>query len=215
MGQSSSFKSVVLNVIVRCLLEVADLILDWDFFIEVNKKDEDSIINVKWAILAFAIFGTVMFLTNLIAFCVRVYTKRKEEVISDEFYEGAKTALSIISGICTWMEDLPQILLAVVVAVKTTDLISDVQLVKAWYALVEALLQIALNFKELQLCSSERPVGCKRGLVVFNLIGSILILFVTVFLLTELHQDNFKEITMKTTNYTTSPNIENMTSLFI
>jgi hypothetical protein len=188
---------LVLYIGVRCLLEVVDLGLDWDFYIEVDNSDQESIIRakkMKWAILGFAIFGTMMFLATFITLIVRACMKKKEGNISETLNQRAKDALTVLSFICVWFEDLPQISLAVAVAVKSTELISDIQLVKAWYSLAEAAIQAIITFVQLRLCCSNKPEGWKRVLLIFELIANFLILFVSVFLLIELYCDNFKEI---------------------
>ncbi|XP_061193493.1 uncharacterized protein LOC133201718 [Saccostrea echinata] len=187
---------IILYAAVKWLLEVVDLGLDWDFYIEVQHTDQQSIIRavkLKWAILGFAIFGTVMFFSTLIAFCIKIYKKRKQKNLSKS-YQDVKKAVSIMSLICTWFEDFPQIVLAVIVAVKSTELISIIQLVKAWYALAEATLQATIIFIELRLCCLKKPDYWKRVLLILELIGITLIFLVSIFLLIELYQDNFKEI---------------------
>lgn len=197
---------VVLYIILRFVLEVVDLGLDWDFYKEVADSDQESIIRaekVKWTIFGFAVFGTVMFLITVIVFSLKIYTKRRKGKVSEEFYEKVNNVLSVLSCACIWLEDLPQIVLAVVVAVKSTELISDVQLVKAWYALAEAIIEstITLTIK-LRPCCDNKPGGWRRALMILELIGNILILLVSAFLLIELYQDNFKEMYPQQNNAT-------------
>ncbi|XP_062615576.1 uncharacterized protein LOC134277278 [Saccostrea cucullata] len=196
MDKSCRNSFIILYAVVRWLLEVVDLGLDWDFYIELQHTDQQSIIQavkLQWAILGFAIFGTVMFFSTLIVFCIKIYKKRKQENLSKS-YEDVKNAISVFSFICTWFEDLPQIVLAVIVAVKSTDLIAYIQLVKAWYALAEGSLIAIIIFIELRLCCANKPNHWKRVLLICELIGITLILLGSIFLQTELYQDNFKDI---------------------
>jgi hypothetical protein len=178
------------------VLEIGDLILDWDFYVEVKNSDQESIIravDVKHAILGFAIFGTIMFFATLITLIARVCMKMKGGNISETLKQRAKNVYAALAFFCVWLEDLPQIVLAVVVAVKSTELISGIQLVKAWYALAEAAMESTMTTVELRPCCDNKPEGWKRVLLIFELIANILILIVSGFLLIELYFDNFKE----------------------
>jgi hypothetical protein len=121
------------------ILEIADLVLDWDFYIEI--KDVDLIASeIRYCVLGFAILGSVLFLFTLINKCVTVCDANyKEEK------DKCATGLSLLS---TFAEDLPQIVLALIVESKTTSLLSPVQIVKAFYGIIEPIIQIALNGRE-------------------------------------------------------------------
>ncbi|CAC5411702.1 unnamed protein product [Mytilus coruscus] len=83
------------------LVELIDLGLDWDFFNEVNKTDQERIRSkkeLKYSILAFAIVGTVTFILQQVAI---YYDSRKN--YSHLTYS---TTMSFIS---TWVEDIPKL----------------------------------------------------------------------------------------------------------
>jgi hypothetical protein len=186
---------IALYIVLRYVLEVVDLGLDWEFYVEVTDSDQESIIRavgVKRAILGFAIIGSVIFLLTFIIFSFGVYIKRKHDNISEETEQRVKDALVVLSFICIWLEDLPQIALAVVVAVKSTELISNIQLAKAWYALSEAVIETVINIAELKECIKNKEKIWNRVLVISELVGNIFILSIAAFLLKELYQDNFK-----------------------
>ncbi|CAC5411701.1 unnamed protein product [Mytilus coruscus] len=168
-------------------MELIDLGLDWDFFAEVDKTDQEKILRkdeLKYLILAFAIVGSITFLLQLLAI----------------YYDSEKnyshlTYSTTMSFISTWIEDIPQIIFAVWIAVISSELISNVQYVKASYAIVEALLHFGVSIWQL-CCKSEkfkykRNSNCLKTLLVLDLIGGILILCASVFLLIELLFDNF------------------------
>ncbi|VDH91092.1 Hypothetical predicted protein [Mytilus galloprovincialis] len=168
-------------------MELIDLGLDWDFFVEVNKTDQEKIQRndeLKYSILAFAIIGSVTFILQLVAI---YYDSRKN--YSHLTYS---TTMSFIS---TWFEDVPQIMLAIWVASISSDLISNVQYIKAAYAIVEAVIHFGVSIWQL-CCKSEkfkykRNSSCLKTLLVLDLIGGILLLGASVFLLIELRFDNY------------------------
>jgi hypothetical protein len=82
------------------LIELVDLGLDWDFYIEVNSTEQDiqHKTELRYLILAFAVVGSITFLFGLIGLR---YDARK-----DYKHLTFSTALSMIS---TWLEDVPQI----------------------------------------------------------------------------------------------------------
>jgi hypothetical protein len=120
-------------------LEIADLFLDWDFYAEIRKTGlvaEET----EHYILGFAILGTLLFLGTVLNKCVTV--------CDDRFEEEDDTCGTVLSLLSTVFEDLPQIILALIVASTTTGLLSPIQIVKAVYGIIEPLIQIALNCRE-------------------------------------------------------------------
>ena len=169
-------------------MEIIDLVLDWDFFIEINKTEQEPIQSdevLKLAIFVFAIIGSVTFVLEFISMCL--------DIRADCKYLTYSTVMSFIS---TWIEDFSQIVLAVRVAVLSSELISNVQIAKAIYAIIEATIHIGISFW--QLCCKDdykRNSSCLQVLIVLNLIGSFLILGCSGFLLYELYEDNFHSST--------------------
>lgn len=165
-------------------LEAADLYLDWDFYVEVNSTEQEiqHKTQLKHAILVFAIFGSITFVLGLVSlYCDG--TDNYEHLIYS-------TVMSLIS---TWLEDVPQIVLAVIIALWSSELISKVQIVKAGYAIFEALVHIILSCWQLFWRGNsyaEKP----RYLTIFiilDVIGGVVILFCSMFLLVELIGNNY------------------------
>lgn len=180
MGCASIWKKVLITIGL-ILMELTDLGLDWDFFAEVDNTDQEPIRSenaLKYSILSFALVGSVSIIFQLVAI---VY-----DSIDDYSNLTFSTTMSFIS---TWLEDVPQIILAVWVAVISSDLISNVQYAKAIYAIVEALIHMGISIW--QLCCKKGLNICLKILVFSDLIGRILILFASLSLLLELHFDSF------------------------
>ena len=165
-------------------LEAADLYLDWDFYVEVNSTEQEiqHKTELKHAILVFAIFGSITFVLGLISL----------------YYDGTdnyehliySTAMSLIS---TWLEDVPQIVIAVIIAVWSSELISKVQIVKAGYAIFEALVHIILSCWQLFWRGNsyaEKP-RYLTILIILDVIGGVVILPCSIFLLVELIENNY------------------------
>lgn len=102
----------VLLFIFKLALEVADLILDWDFYVE-GKTDLIGD-KVRLSILGFAIFGTILFLCTVFTKCYGICNSDDDD--QDEENGTCAVTLSVIS---TLLEDLPQIILALIVAFST------------------------------------------------------------------------------------------------
>lgn len=179
-------------------LEVFDLVLDWWFYYEIKVYDGavdlstnttvehvafEGAKNVEWAILAFAIFGTLTFIIQLVVLILQIRKKT-------EYY----TAATIIDFISTVFEDFPQIILAIIVAVNTSETISDVQYVKAGCEIFEALFHIIFSCVHLyqgkQKCS--KYCKCMKRLTIAFIACGVVILLCSIFLLLELHSNWFK-----------------------
>lgn len=111
--------------------ETADLILDWDFAYEIAQSTDPNVQSTKHWILGFAIWGTVLYIFTIIFLCCDL-------CISDDEEHPCTASLSLLS---TVTEDMPQIVLAIIVASRTTHLISVVQIMKAVYGLIEPLIK--------------------------------------------------------------------------
>ncbi|XP_061195717.1 uncharacterized protein LOC133203938 [Saccostrea echinata] len=157
--------------------EIIDLFLDWDFFYEVNKS---SVVenNVKSAIQGFAILGTVLFVFTFIS--------QSCDACSDDEEENPCTpTLSLVS---TALEDFPQIILAIIVAMHTSELISWIQISKALYGIIEPAIRITVileerensrqNFRESPYLCAKHCDMCISGII---LMCSIALLFELAF----------------------------------
>lgn len=180
-------------------LEIADLVLDWDFYAEVVATKQESIQKAKdlhYAILAFAIFGTLTCVSSIL---IKIYCfwKKKDDT----------SVFVILSLIPTWLEDFPQIILAMIVAFKSTELISDVQVIKAGYTIAEAFIQIirlVWLFRVKKMCikycccdcigddnEDENKSWIKR-VIICDLFGQSILLLCAIILMVELQVDTFK-----------------------
>lgn len=169
------------------LMELIDLGFDLDFVIEVYNTDQEPIRSeheLKKAILAFLILG---FFT-----CIGQITS----VFLDARKDYSNLTFSIImSFISTWIEDISQIILAVWVAAISSEIVSKIQYWKAGYAIFEALIHF--GGVTWQLCFKNEENGynttgsCLKKLIVLEVFGGVLILGASIFLLIELHFDNY------------------------
>lgn len=160
--------------------ELIDLVLDWDFFYEVSKSVE-VIFEVQCFILAFAVVGSVLFIltvANIIKlFCCKKYGNEKEE-------NANSVRLSLLS---TVIEDFPQIVLAIIVALTTKELVSPVQIAKAVYAIVEPFIQIVMNVVEIRNMQKKYKQNKERKFCkLFEIIISVIIMLSSITLLVNL-----------------------------
>jgi hypothetical protein len=91
------------------------------------------------------------------------------------------------------LEDVPQIVLAVIIAVWSSELISKVQIVKAVYAIFEALVHIILSCWQLFWRGNsyaEKP-RYLTILIILDVIVGVVILPCSIFLLVELIENNY------------------------
>lgn len=138
----------IFSVIVLFSMELIDLILDWDFFAEVCKTDQEPMRSenvLKYSILSFAIVGSLTFILQVVAM---IYDYREDN--------SHLTYITTVTFISTWIEDIPQISMAVRVSVISSEIISNVQFAKAIYAIIEAALHIIFAIKE--LCTKREAI---------------------------------------------------------
>jgi len=165
-------------------MEAIDLGLDWNFHAEINSTEQkiQHKTELRDAIFVFAIFGSITFFLGLVSL----------------FYDATKnykhlTFCTVMSVISTWIEDIPQIVLAVIVAVSSSEVVSNVQYAKAGYAIFEASVHIMLSFWQL-CCRGDTYAKKPRyltSLIIFDVFGGAAILACSIFLLVELIEDNY------------------------
>ena len=167
-------------------LELADLVLDWDFYYEVHKTDVVGN-NIKWSILAFAILGTILFLSTLVTkFCGICNSD------DDDQEEENGTCAVTLSWMTLLFEDLPQIILALIVAFQTKDLLAPVQIAKAGYGILEPIIQITIHsyrywkLRNHYYYENETQMRCK----IFEIIGSVILIILSIILLVDLVTDH-------------------------
>ena len=157
------------------IMEAIDLVLDWNFYAEIETE-------LKTPILVFAIVGSFTFVLGLVSLYYDA-TKNYEHL----------TFCTIMSVISTWFEDFPQIILAVIFAVSSSEVISNVQYVKAGYAIAEASVHIMLSFWQV-CCRGDTYADKPRYLtilIILDAIGGLVILACSIFLLVELKEDKY------------------------
>lgn len=195
-----TYKRVITFIVF--VMALIDLILDWDFFVEVYKTDQQAIQSetaLKYLILSFAIVGSITFILEVVAIS---YDYRKDNT--------HLTYITTVTFISTWIEDVPQIIMAVWVSVISSDIISDVQYVKAIYAIIEESLHIIFAIKE--LCNKWENFmfkgngKCLIGLRVSDPIGGFILLGMSVFLLIELLLNNFTQVNLTLCCHNTTTN---------
>lgn len=113
------------------LSETIDLFLDLDFISEIDKSSQNVDESTKQWILAVSRWGIFLYIMTLFSLCFACCNDDDEE-------NPCATFLSCLS---TMTEDFPQIVLAIVVAWRTTHLISWVQIAKAIYGVTEPFLR--------------------------------------------------------------------------
>lgn len=135
------------GVIAGCFLLLVDLILDWAFYIVILNTTQEGFNNadnLKTAILVFAIVGIIVLVLIFLASIAKFLVNREGTL----FHEKAAEILIILTAVGTWIEDLPQILLALIVGLKAKEPFTFIQYAKAWFALSEAVLLISLICKD-------------------------------------------------------------------
>ena len=131
-------------VILFIILEVSDLVFDWDFYIELSNSDRYKEAPERWAVLAFALWGTVNFFLALTCLVRSVRTGKRRK------WEDA------VDLSTTWLEDVPQMILAAKVAVEVGEPITNwVQYTKAGLAIGEALLRCVIILVTCCPCCTE------------------------------------------------------------
>lgn len=111
--------------------ETVDLMLDWDFAYEIAQSTDPNVQSTNHWILGFAIWETVLYILTIVFLCCDLCNGDDEE-------HPCSASLSLLS---TVTEDMPQIVLAIIVASHTTHLISVVQILKAVYGIIEPLVR--------------------------------------------------------------------------
>lgn len=159
-------------------MEMIDLVFDWMFYYEISKTDKVNY-EVRFCIIAFAVVGSVLFLfivaNKINLFCC---------MFGDEEENACSIGLSILSSV---IEDLPQIVLAIIVALTTKKLVSPVQMAKAGYAILEPFIQIVMN--GVKICKMRKKYKHNNGRIICKIIEiiiNIIIMLGSIFLLVNL-----------------------------
>lgn len=161
-------------------LELIDLVLDWEFYYEISKSDEVNY-EVQSFIFAFAFVGSFLFLL-IVANKVELFCCNEN---GDEEEENAcSVGLSLLSTI---IEDIPQIVLATVVALTTKELVSPVQIAKAGYAILEPFIQVVMNAVEIKEINKHyKPNNGRKNCKIVEIFLSIILMICSITLLINL-----------------------------
>jgi hypothetical protein len=84
--------------------------------------------------------------------------------------------ISALSMISTWLEDVPQIVLAVMIAIWSSELISKVQIAKAGIAIGEALVHIIISVWQLRFRDNKsysKKTSCLKRMIKLDLCGGV------------------------------------------
>lgn len=176
------------GVIAGCFLLLVDLILDWAFYIVILDTTQEGINkadNLKTAILVFAIVGSLILLLIFLASIAKFLVNREGTLL----HEKAAEILIILSAVGTWIEDLPQILMALIVALKAKDPFTSIQYAKAWFAICKAVLLITVLVVRMRPCCEDKPGKWKRMVFISEIIGHAAVIVVSLFLLVQLYSD--------------------------
>lgn len=176
------------GVIAGCFLLLVDLILDWAFYSVILNTTQEGINkadNLKTAILVFAIVGSLILLLIFLASIAKFLVNREGTLLHDK----AAEILIILSAVGTWIEDLPQILMALIVALKAKDPFTSIQYAKAWFAICKAVLLITVLFVRMRPCCEDKPGKWKRMVFISEIIGHTAVIVVSLFLLVQLYSD--------------------------
>lgn len=176
------------GVIGGCFLLLVDLILDWAFYIVILDTTQEGINkadNLKKAILVFAIVGILILVLIFLASIAKFLVNREGTLL----HEKAAEILIILSAVGTWIEDLPQILMALIVALKAKDPFTFIQYAKAWFAICKDVLLITVLVVRMRPCCEDKPGKWKRILFILEIIGHTAVIVVSLFLLVQLYSD--------------------------
>lgn len=176
------------GVIGGCFLLLVDLILDWAFYIVILDTTQEGINkadNLKKAILVFAIVGILILVLIFLASIAKFLVNREGTLL----HEKAAEILIILSAVGTWIEDLPQILMALIVALKAKDPFTFIQYAKAWFAICKSVLLITVLVVRMRPCCEDKPGKWKRMVFISEIIGHAAVIIVSLFLLVQLYSD--------------------------
>ena len=120
-------------LVVVFVLEVVDLFCDWLFYTQVKDSNEVYIIKhdyLQWIILAVASLGSLTFVFEMINLAKEMFSTMESRVLPDT-----------VSMVSTWVEDVPQIAVALTIALNTQEVVHWIQYVKAVWAVVEVAVR--------------------------------------------------------------------------
>ena len=170
-------------------LDTADLISDWLLYHDVSQTEEGLVYGpvndaTKYSLLAFSIIGSLTFTFEVINLWLEIF-RRNPWIDSD-----------LLSAIIVWIEDVPQIVINVIIVACREDAISYFQLVKASVIILGCVIRVIVSLikycgkkarHDLE-CASLNKESCRHVTYrVFIMIGLLITLggAIAVFLFTQ------------------------------
>lgn len=153
----------VFKHLIFLVLEVTDLIFDWWFFVDVLKTLNGFQDRITQAILAFCIISSITFIVQLVNRCFKC--------VEDE----------TLSAIVVWIEDVPQIILSLLITLCVGETVMNVQYYKVAAVVVNSL-SVAVHITVLCrqcCCADDVNIYCK----VFIILGTLIELSIAIFII--------------------------------
>ena len=184
-----SFKFKVFVFLLVFCLDAVDLVSDWLLYRDVASTEEGLVYGppedaLKWSLLAFSIVGSLTFTFEVVNLWWEIF-RNNPWIDSD-----------LMSAITTWIEDVPQIIISVLIAACREEAISYFQLVKASVVIAGAIIRIVVSLIKYcsrralcELHTAGKNARNRRHVIyrIFIMIGLILTLggAITVFMFTQ------------------------------
>ena len=142
----NSFCFKVFVFLLMFCLDAVDLVSDWLLYSDVAKTEQGLVYGppedvLVWLLLAFSIVGSLTFTFEVVNLWFEIF-RNNPWIDSD-----------LMSAITTWIEDVPQIVINVMIVACREEAISYFQLVKASIVIVGALIRITVTL--IKYCSKR------------------------------------------------------------
>ncbi|XP_021370879.1 uncharacterized protein LOC110461646 [Mizuhopecten yessoensis] len=171
----------LMSILILCG-DVFDFIMDWVFYDDI-KNAQDGLVfgphdkKLVMATLVFCIIGTVTFITECVINRLEYKWNKKNNWRWSEKLDTISKISEVMTMITLFIEDLPQILINLVIASCREDVTNIVQIVKATSALVEVvLLLVIMSVKYCQAKRQGEIEGWRKKIFGVTIFNSILIL---------------------------------------
>ncbi|CAG5114658.1 unnamed protein product [Candidula unifasciata] len=166
-------------------VSILDFISDWLFYENARALEQGLVYGPVeptqvTAILVFCIIGTVLFIAEIIAFVIEL-----RDLLGENDDGGKDLYQEILSAVITWCEDIPQLIISVVILLCREEAVSIFQLVKAALSIVGIVVDIVLTFKRYwRQRHFHRPFRIVRSILAPGMLV-LLGLSIAVFVLTQ------------------------------
>ena len=119
-------------IIAMMLSETFDCCMDWRFYFKLYQENPSGVPETTiQSIYIFAVWGTFLYICTFLSFLFDLCSNKNRENI----------CTTILSCLSSTTEDFPQIIFAIVVATKTSQIITPVQHFKALYGIIEPFIR--------------------------------------------------------------------------